>query len=229
MRLLHEDSLAATVDAVNEAEFLQAETEPDERRRTADWIASRQGLPGSYHGLFAPTAQDLSAPYRMFTGEQIRTDAGLRHVLGEEACRALLLLRRDSSQQAAEARERATQQITRKLLDDAGRNPAGFYCCGKCSVSLWRHACRGSVGRGEEELTGAIKLLRQHRDGKGRWRRFPFYYSISALAEFEGVSGVVEELRYAAPSVQRALKGARAQEPYLHRRQVLAERVLAMC
>ena len=54
MKLLNTDSLAATVDAVNEAFFLGKKIPSNQRDAVAAWIAARQGIKGSYAGMFAP-------------------------------------------------------------------------------------------------------------------------------------------------------------------------------
>ena len=75
MGLLHTRSLSGTLDAVNEALFFGKRIPKDESRRVAGWIAARQGLPGSYAGMFAPTSQDYAHGIRLFTGERISTRA----------------------------------------------------------------------------------------------------------------------------------------------------------
>jgi hypothetical protein len=71
-----------------------------------------------------------------------------------------------------------------------------------------------------------VRLLREHRDGSGRWRRFPFYYALLALSEMDGRKAV-EEIRYAAPGLERMLRRSARGGRYDRRRRALAERVLA--
>lgn len=59
MKVLNTRSLAATVDAVNEAFFLGRPLSKSDRRRAAEWIAGQQGEPGSYAGMFAPMKKDF--------------------------------------------------------------------------------------------------------------------------------------------------------------------------
>ena len=92
MGLVKTSSLAATLDAVNEATFFDRLPAKAQRREAARWIAARQGLRGSYAGMFAPTEKDFTGGIRLFTGERIATGAGVGHILGEEACRALWVL-----------------------------------------------------------------------------------------------------------------------------------------
>ena len=42
--------------------------------------------------MFSPTNEDYPEGVRLFTGERISSRVGTGHILGEEACRALLLL-----------------------------------------------------------------------------------------------------------------------------------------
>ena len=92
MALLDETSLTATVDAVNAAFFYGEKTTAADRQKAARWIASRQGLPGSYGDMFAMTEGDSAEGVRIFTGQEVGSGGGARHVLGEETCRALRLL-----------------------------------------------------------------------------------------------------------------------------------------
>lgn len=92
MNLLNERSLAGTIDAVSHAHFFGNQIPPGEAGRVAHWLVGRQGLPGSYAGMFAPTAVDYAEGFQLFTGERIASHAATGHILGEEACRALLLL-----------------------------------------------------------------------------------------------------------------------------------------
>jgi hypothetical protein len=127
MDMLDTKSLARTVDAVNEALFFGRRIPKSESRRVAKWLATRQGLPRSYSGMFAPTPRDFKGTIRLFTGERITTGAATSHILGEEVCRALLLLDTDV-QEVREALLRAVRSMDRRLSQsesEGGR--LGFY------------------------------------------------------------------------------------------------------
>jgi hypothetical protein len=115
MGLLNTRSLAATLDNVNEALFLGGRIPRAEARRVAGWLAGRQGLSGSYADMFAPTARDYKEGIRLFTGERITSGAATGHILGEEACRALLLLS-DGVPEADRALERASRSMDDRLI-----------------------------------------------------------------------------------------------------------------
>jgi hypothetical protein len=68
MALIRTTSLAATLDAVDDALFFGRQLSSKERAEAAGWIAARQGLPRSYAGMFAPTDYDFAHWPRVFTG-----------------------------------------------------------------------------------------------------------------------------------------------------------------
>jgi hypothetical protein len=127
MKVLNSRSLAGTIDAVNDALFFGRRIPANEVRQVARWLAGRQGLPGSYAGMFAPTAWDFAHGIRLFTGERISSGAGTGHVLGEEACRVLLLLDADVPE-AREALARATRSMDKRLArSESERGLRGFF------------------------------------------------------------------------------------------------------
>lgn len=222
MTLVHPDSLAQTLDAVYAA--LEAGNPLDliARETAARWIAGRQGAPGAYAGMFAPTAHDYRTGVRVFTGECVRSRAATGHILGEEACRALALLD-VALPEVTEALARGSTPARRFADPHCGD---GFYCCGICSVSLWRHLATGLLPAAEARLTHGVQVLQASRKGEGHWRRFPDYYTLLAIVDLD-LPAVLDEMRYAAPRLERALRAARGTEPYTARRRRLIERVLA--
>ena len=196
-----------------------------ERKRVARWIASRQGLPGAYADTFAGFATERDKGIVLFTGERI-TSASARHIVGEEACRALRLLGvRDRAVSAAldRACDGLMRCLERAALDPRRTNP-GLFCCGKCSVGLWRNLLSGSLNRQEERLRRGAGHLQSMRDGKGQWRRFPFWYTVLALSDMNAPEAL-SELRYAAPVLERAVRST-PHGNYARRRRELAVRAL---
>ena len=223
-------SLASTLDAVNDALFNDVAISGSDRRETARWIASRQGMPGSYHGyFFAPTEQDFSGPAPLFTGETRSSRGGLAHVLGEESCRALTLLGPLGPEPMAalvRARDGMTDWLARdRPLEVTG----GLYCCGTCSVALWRNMVAGGLpdARPDDRLAAGMNSLREHRKGDGSWRRFPPWYTLLALTETD-LPAARDELRYAAPRIERALKRSADGDRFVARRRAVGERALEL-
>jgi hypothetical protein len=226
MNLIHPTSLAQTLDAINEAFFFGKSLTKSDKEAAANWLAGRQDLPRAYAGMFAPTERDLKEGLTLFTGEKIATRAGVSHILGEETCRALIFL--ESSQSGVKAAlERASLGIMHRL---SATPTIGAYCCGKCSVALWRHLAVGGLPdvNPERWLEGGIKTLGQYRDSSGRWGRFPFYYTLLALSEID-LPSARKEMRYAAPICERLLKRTASKDKFAQRRRLLAERILAKC
>jgi hypothetical protein len=127
MKLLDSRSLAGTIDAVSDALFFGRRIPSKEAQRVGAWLAGRRGLPGSYAGMFAPTPRDFSRGIRLFTGERISSGAATGHILGEEACRVLLMLGADIPEARA-ALVRATRSMDKRLnQSESGRGRRGFF------------------------------------------------------------------------------------------------------
>ena len=73
-----------------------------------------------------------------------------------------------------------------------------------------------------------MRILKTRRDGNGRWRAFPFHYTLLALSDIELPSALAER-RYAAPACERCLKRSPGDDTFAQRRRELAERILARC
>jgi hypothetical protein len=142
--LIDTTSLSQTVDAINAAHFDGRTLAAAERADAAQWIAARQGLQGAYGGTFAGFASERSKGIVLFTGERIAS-ASARHILGEEASRALRLLRvrdRRVTRTLKAADEGLMQCLARAAEDPRKDNPgctvaanAAWACGGTCSLA----------------------------------------------------------------------------------------------
>ena len=221
---LNQHSLALTLDAVSGAFFQQQTIPPAQREVVAHWLATRQGQPGAYRDLVAPTPQDYQG-IQLFTGERVHTHAAIGHILGEEACRTLMLLNVPHPE--------VQQAMTRAYHIVAGFGEEihhrGVFCCGKCTVAMWRNLSVSPIPDAEKRLDYGAHYLHTMRDGHGRWRIFPFYYTLLALSEID-LPAARAELSYAAPTCQKLLSHTPATtEPYATRRRAILERVLEKC
>jgi hypothetical protein len=222
MKILNPKSLALTLDAVNEAFFYGDPINKTDRTEIAQWIASRQGLPKSYAGMFAPTERDYNGDIKVFTGEAIKSNVGVSHILGEEACRALLMLDVKDAK-VRDSLKRASEGLLERL-NTPGRT-CGHYCCGKCSVSMWRQLVVGGLKDQDRELAEGLNILKRYRDGKGKWRTFPFHYTVLSLYEIN-TPQAKQELEYVSSTIERIAKRP-ASDKFACRRKELAERILA--
>jgi hypothetical protein len=226
--LINTASLSQTIDAVNAAQFEGRTLAAGERGRIARWIAGRQGLAGAYAGTFAGFPSERSNGIVLFTGERI-TSASARHILGEEASRALRQLRvRDPGvTRALERAENGLLQCLERAETDPRHNNPGLFCCGKCSVGLWRNLLAGGLDRQDERLQRGASHLRAMRDGEHRWRKFPFWYTVLALSEMDGAEAR-RELKHASPELERVASRAVPSGTYARRRHELAVRTLKL-
>ncbi len=228
MVIVNTESLAETLDVVNDALFRQRRLTATDRRELAGWIAQRRGKPGAYAGMFAPTDEDLHNGVRVYTGELVTSGAAIGHILGEEACRALILLRVEDST-IREALDRATDGMLRRLRQTENMSKVhGMYCCGICTVAYWRNVMVGGLDRNEERLAAGMVALRARRSKDGRWRRFPFYYTLLALSEMN-LRPALDEIRYVAPLLERYVRRRVADNTFSERRHIISERILARC
>ena len=224
--VINRSSLSRTVDGINAVQFEGRTLAAAERRQAARWIAARQGLSGSYGGTFAGFPSERSRGIVLFTGERI-AHASARHILGEEASRALRRLRvRDANvTRALEAADDGLMRCLARAAEDPRNTNPGLYCCGKCSVGLWRNLLAGGLNRQEERLRRGALHLRSMRVGEHRWRKFPFWYTVLALSEMDSAEARTE-LKYAAPALERAASRAVPAALYARRRHELALRAL---
>ncbi len=221
--------MALTLDALNDAFFHGRDLFDFEKQAAARWIAGRYGQPYSYAGMFAPCSMDYAGGIRVYTGEPVSSGESIGHVLGEEACRALILLD-VKDRHVQDVLRKATKGMMNRLLLPSGKPDMrhwAMYCCGVCSCAYWRHLAVGGLQDSEARLAAALELLKEHRKGDGQWRRFPFYYTLLALSEIK-LPAAAEEMRYAAPVLERYIKRHPADDIFEHRRHALAERVLGI-
>jgi hypothetical protein len=221
-------SLESALDTLAEAQFFNRVLPAARRTAAVRWIARRQGLPGSYAGMFAPTEAERKSGIRLFTGEIVRSGAGVGHLLGEEACRVLAAVpKRDHATQAA--LDRAVAGMATRL-EEAERDgaAAGTYCCGTCTAGYWRNLANGLLPRADERLRDGLAHLAKLRLSDGTWRRFPFFYTSLALTEI-GAERAATELRHAAQRWRKLLpRLEKSAAPFAHRRAEIGRRVLAL-
>lgn len=216
--IIHHHSLAVTLDAVNEALFSGRSLSKAEEEEAARWIASQQVEAGKQAGLFAPTEDDYQEGVRLFTGEGLRTKLAARNILTAEAARTLILF---------DMGEEVLERTNRWLLEQCFSRACTIGECAHSTIGLMRYLAAGGLDS-ERRLNAHIAVLSQHRDGQGRWRRFPLYYTLLVLSE-TALPAAVEEMRYAAPACERVLQRAPKDDVFAPRQRAVVEKVLARC
>ncbi len=222
MPLLNDRSLARTLANLTTAQLEGRKLPQSERDAAAGWIASRMGRPGSYRGLPAPTERDRASNLHLFTGEAVNSRVGVACKLGFEGAWALTALRPKRPTTVAAAA--LCRQRTIELFRLWAPRQRGRYCCYSCSVAGWR-ALGAAPGEAGELLRESLAVLRASRDGEGRWRRFPYWYTLLALIDIDHPDARAE-LAYAGRSAERALAARSKSTLYDRRRRQLAQRAL---
>jgi len=142
---------------------------------------------------------DLIQQNRLITGERLATKLAAKNINAVQKARLLSSLKDPSP---------ADLQKLLSLEDWIAAQ-----CFVKfCTVGECRHSSMAYLrylGTFEDESTMSkvdtfVQTLSEHRDGKGRWKGFPFYYTLLVLNELntEGARG---EAEYAIPACERAL------------------------
>jgi hypothetical protein len=216
--ILDTTSLVKTVENINE-KFLFGETITEEEGLEAcRWIASRQGEKGHYRYMFAPTPSDFEHGMRLFTGERL-VCASARHIIGQEAARAVWLLGKENPV-VQEAYHRATGW----MHEAVNFQQSGTYCCGRCTLAYWRHFWVGDFENKETYIMKGLQVMKDYRISDGKWRSFPFFYSIYSLLDLDLEPAHVE-LKYAQPVMEKYLKNARS-GVYSQRRATIFQKAL---
>jgi len=195
-------SLARTLWALDEARLRGQPATGAGVREALDWVTSRFGGEGAYRGLLcAPTTEDLRARLAVPTGEDASLGrGGAAHILGEEAVRALSLWRREEGWE----REQVVRSIRDEFRTLAGR--PGHFCCLRCSVARWRALTAARPDGWEDILRDGLQLLGERTiDKSGRWRGYPFYYTLLALSETP-LAEVDKERRRVRAAAERVLE-----------------------
>ena len=214
--MIHRSNLTTTLDLINQAFFYGQPLSVAHREAFAEQIVSQQ----SGSSQVAETAViDLS----LFSGERLQTRFAARHILQEEAARALVLL---------DARtldtHKALDQMNARLLKTCFAQSCVKGECAHAMIGLMRYLAAGRLDDRETRLNAHLKTLSQHRDGKGQWEHFPFYYTLLALTEIN-LPQAIEEMRYAAPTCEKQLRRISTEDQVSQRRRAILQRVLSMC
>jgi hypothetical protein len=229
MPYVSQESLANTIDSVSLAIFIGDKISKHVQVNIGKWLASRQGLTGSYAGMFAPTNSDFQKGIRLFTGERVTSRAAVAHILGEESCRILSILN-INDREIKDSQDAAINSFASRLNESEQKGYGiGTYCCGKCSTAYWRNLLVTKLPQREERLVEGIKELRKSRMGDGRWRIFPFHYVSLVLTEM-GPDLAKTELQYAAPVWEKFVSKCQVpKNEYARRRLAIGQRLLVMC
>lgn len=168
---------------------------------------------------------DVSPPQeglRLYTGERIRTRQAANAIFLEEGARALILI--DSpTVNGVIAMDTARRYLTGKCFTDGCFEGE----CAHAAVGWLRYLSATDFPDSERRLEAGFRQVNSLRDGSGRWRGLPFYYTLLMLCE-QDRPAARRELRYASPTCERLLALQPLDELYGQRRRSILERVLCL-
>lgn len=207
-RILVPRSLQETLWRLEEARLGLRKTSATEAKEALQWVLKRQGLPGSYRRLFAPTPQEISKGIRLPTGESIGSYASARHIIGEESLRTLAVWKFGWHSTPFKQAMDGFKGIFRRVSE---RND-GLFCCFRCTVgflrgaSVLRHSRLAGVRPDEMDdvLRMSLHRVEKERTGDGKWRGFPYYYMLLALSDLD-MPLAKAELKYASEMAERLI------------------------
>ncbi len=211
------------VDALSDANgavwFGEADLDDD---AVIGWLLERQARAGRNAGLFQPTAADFQ-DRRLVTGERLKTKLATIHIMSQEAACVLHTLG-GGNPTVAEAVHLASARLSGTCYGSSQ------HCTiGECAASFIGYLRFLKTVHGDSaapDITWRLKTLAEHRDGGGRWKRFPPYYTVLVLSEI-GLAAAQDELLYAEPIWSPSSKLAPVDEPYAARRAKLFATVQA--
>ena len=233
-----EIGLAETVAQVSHAHFFGEILTQQEAKAAKRLIVSRYGqdIPDAIRKAAKPHPRWASIPKSFnlteeerrrnpttFTGEPL-ANASLRMVHSREAARALFIVGAILGDTPPEALTLCDS--VRETATGLKKQGTPLFCCGPCTVSVWRLAGIGARVADDGALDHLLSALRTHRDNEGAWRRFPFFYTLLALLELDH-SRANAELEYALPACERKRKGLKPGSVIAARRIAVLDRVLS--
>jgi hypothetical protein len=197
--IIHPTNLFTTLDTTAEILFHKEPLSNTQRQGIANLITNRQCLTGVNAGLFIPFASESEAKVRLFSGESLNTDLARTHILMIEAVRILKLL--------SIKNHVITQSIS--VADHRMEKMcySNFCAKGECralTVAYMRYQSLDGIGNTAARINTHLTNLSHHRDGKGKWGSFPFFYTLLMLSELEDPLAF-QELQYAAPVCKKQL------------------------
>jgi hypothetical protein len=220
MSLIHPVSLIDTVDACS-AEFFSGKTSKRSLcKDLAAMLISRQVVSGSNSGFFLPYAAEPRNETRLFTGETLRTQLASQHLPLIEITRLLRLLavEDDASIRSIQLAEQRMRRMCYSSFCSSGE-------CRALTIAYMRYLAVQGSDQSAERLSQFLETLKTHRDGKGSWRGFPYFYTLLMLSEIS-LSSATSELDYSRPSLEKLARQSKPDGSYTKRRQTIIDSIL---
>jgi hypothetical protein len=207
MNLIEERSLYRTVTNVARHLFFGGTLTPSERSELASWILARQNRRRG--SSFYPTVAEREHGIRLLSGEKPQTVLAAVNAVEMETLRLLALLQPDEPQVQSlfEIAEQRLSGVCYGSVCTTGE-------CAHASISVLRYRTARGAARSAGMIARGLETLCRARTGEGKWRHFPFYYTLLWLTELP--TGPDEhahaELSYARDRCERLLSRTKSRE-----------------
>jgi hypothetical protein len=175
-----------------------------ERERLAVWLLAHQNRQRGFS--FYPTAAERERGIRLVSGEKLWTMLAADNAVEMETLRLLALLQPDAPEG-----NRLFERVEWRLSGVCYGRVCSKGECAHASLSVLRYYTARGSEKGAAMIGRGLEALHQDRAGEGRWRSFPFYYTLLWLAELHGERGerAHAELSYARGRCERLLSRIR--------------------
>jgi hypothetical protein len=219
--IIYPTNLNATIESASENFLCKRPMNKVQSDEITSLLLGRQVQSGTNAAFFLPFASEKETQPRLFTGERLHTDFAYRHIRLIEAARLLVLLGSENPS--------VEHSITRAEHRMAASCYSNFCAKGECkaiSIAYMRYLGCSINKDNDTKLSLFLTNLGGFRDGKGRWRGFPFFYTLLMLTELDA-STAGQELQYAAPACERLVNHMDAIDHFSKRRQLIISQVLS--
>jgi hypothetical protein len=221
MNIIHPSSLVATLNSAADALFYQKSIPTSLRKNYASLLVSHQVQSGSHSGFFLLLEDETTSESRLFTGERIYSKFARQHIQLIEATRLLNLLAMDNST-VAKSVQIADERMNAMCYSK-------FCIKGECkaiTIVYMRYLASSSQDNSVRRINSLLRQLAGHRDGKGKWKGFPYFYTLLMLSEVNDPLAT-HELQYATPAFPKQPVSTASSDDFSRRRQEILNLVLS--
>ena len=173
-----DESLGQLVERLNQLEWEQSFLMTAERQKIVEYLLHFYTGHQKYLG-FELAQADFRHGARLFTGERLRTQLGLNYVLSLEICRQFRMMD-GFTVETGEILEAVEKRLQKLCFVN---NDCTLGECAYCGLAFWRYLLVSGRPDRDARVRRYLDVLRTHRDGNGRWKQFPFYFTLLVLFE----------------------------------------------
>lgn len=189
--------LAQSINSISRALIEGRIFSEKEKAEIAAFIFDRKNPVDEF--TFYPTNTERINGIRLVTGEKAKTQLLANNALELETLRILsIFVPRDT--RLRQLHDKADQRLQKLCI----YNICTTGECAAASIVFLRYLTALAQNDHGEKIHCGLDILKQMRDGKGRWKNFPFFYTLLWLTELTWPEGI-HELGYALPAYQRLI------------------------